>query len=64
MLTLNKLLTRVSILLAQIKVGNNSHKLKNEKREILYLLTDCNWTISHNDLVRNPTLNHLAKLVN
>ena len=55
MLTLNKLLTRVSILLAQIKVGNNSHKLKNEKREILYLLTNCNWTISHN---------HLAKLVN
>ena len=37
-LTLNKLLTRLSILLAQIKTGNNSYKLKNEIRQILYLL--------------------------
>ena len=29
-LTPNKLLTRLSILLAQIKAGNNSYKLKNE----------------------------------
>ena len=37
-LTPSKLLTRLSILLAQIKVGNNSNKLKNEIRQILYLL--------------------------
>ena len=30
MLTLNKLLTRFSQLLAQIKAGNNSYKMKNE----------------------------------
>ena len=37
-LTLNKLLTRFSILLAQMKAGNNSNKSKNEIRQILYLL--------------------------
>ena len=37
-LTPNKLLTRVQILLAQIKAGNNSYKLANEIRQILYLL--------------------------
>ena len=37
-LTSNKLLTRLSILLAQIKAGNNSNKLKNEIKQILYLL--------------------------
>ena len=37
-LTPNKLLTRLPILLAQIKAGNNSYKIKNEKRQILYLL--------------------------
>ena len=31
-LTLNKLLTRLPILVAQIKAGNNSNKLKNEIR--------------------------------
>ena len=36
-LTPNKLLTRLSILLAQIKAGKNSYKLKNEVRQILYL---------------------------
>ena len=36
--TPNKLLTRLPILLAQIKDGNNSYKLKNEIRKILYLL--------------------------
>ena len=35
--TSNKLLTRLPILLAQIKAGNNSYKLKNEIRQILYL---------------------------
>ena len=37
-LTPKKLLTRLPILLAQIKVGNNSYKLKDEIRQILYLL--------------------------
>ena len=37
-LTPNKLLTRLPILLAQIEVGNNSYKLKNEVRQILYFL--------------------------
>ena len=37
-LTLIKLLTKIPILLAQIKAGNNSYNLKNETRQILYLL--------------------------
>ena len=37
-LTPDKLLTILPILLAQIKAGNNSNKLKNEIRQILYLL--------------------------
>ena len=37
-LTPNKLLTELPILLAQIKTGNNSYKLKNDIRQILYLL--------------------------
>ena len=37
-LTPNKLLTRLPILLAQIKPGNNSYKLKNEIRKTLYPL--------------------------
>ena len=36
--TPNKLLTRLLTLLAQIKAGNNSYRLKNEIRQILYLL--------------------------
>ena len=34
----NELLTWLPILLSQIKAGNNSNKLKNEIRQILYLL--------------------------
>ena len=34
----NKLLTRLPILLAQKKAGNNSYKIKNQIRRILYLL--------------------------
>ena len=37
-LTPSKLLTRLSILLVQIKAGNNSYELKNEIRQRLYLL--------------------------
>ena len=37
-LTNKQMLNRLPILLAQIKVGNNSIKLKNELRQILYSL--------------------------
>ena len=37
-LTTKKLLTRLSMLLAQIKAGIISYKLKDEIRQILYLL--------------------------
>ena len=37
-LTPNKFLARLPILLAQIKTGNNSYKLKMEIKQILYLL--------------------------
>ena len=37
-LTPNKLLTRPPVLLAQMKAENNSYKLKNEIRQIVYLL--------------------------
>ena len=37
-LTPNKLLTRLLILLVQIKDGNNSYQLKNEIIQVLYLL--------------------------
>ena len=38
MLTNQQMLSRLPILLAQIQVGNNSIKLKNEMRQILYSL--------------------------
>ena len=37
-LTPNQMLTRLPILLAQIQAGNNSQKLKNEIRQLLYSL--------------------------
>ena len=37
-LTPNKLLSRIPVLLEQIKPENNPNKLKNEIRQILYLL--------------------------
>ena len=43
-LTSNKLSTRLPILLAQIKAGNNSYKLKNVLRQISYLLYQHNRT--------------------
>ena len=36
-LTPNKLLTRLPVLLTQIKAGNNSYKVKSKTRQILYL---------------------------
>ena len=53
-LTPNKLLTRIPILLAQIKSGNNSNKLKNEIRQILHLLNQ------HNKITKN-IYNNLIK---
>ena len=37
-LTPNKMLSRLPISLAQLKAGNNSEKLKNEIRQLLYSL--------------------------
>ena len=37
-LTPNQMLSRLSISLAQLKAGNNSEKLKNEIRQLLYSL--------------------------
>ena len=37
-LTNKQMLNRLPILLAQIQAGNNLNKLKNETRQILYLL--------------------------
>ena len=37
-LTPNQMLSRLPILLAQLKAGNNSEKLKNEIRQILHSL--------------------------
>ena len=37
-MTPSQLMTRLPILLAQVKAGNNSNKLKNEIRQILYCL--------------------------
>ena len=37
-LTPDQMLSRLSILLAQLKTGNNSEKLKNEIRNLLYSL--------------------------
>ena len=38
MLTPNQILSRLPISLAQLKAGNNSEKLKNEIRQLLYSL--------------------------
>ena len=37
-LTLNQMLSRLPITLAELKAGNNSEKLKNEIRQLLYSL--------------------------
>ena len=37
-LTPNQMLSRLPITLAQLKAGNNSEKLKNEIRQLLYSL--------------------------
>ena len=54
-LTPHKLLTKLLILSAQIKAGNNSYKLKNEIRQILYLLYQHNKIIKkvYNNLIKS-----------
>ena len=54
-LTQNKLLIRLSILLAQMKAGNNSYKLKYQIKQILYLLHQHNKIIKnvHNNLIKS-----------
>ena len=37
-LSKQQMITRLPVLLAQFKAGNNSQKLKNEIRQLLYLL--------------------------
>ena len=51
--TPNKLFTRLPMLLAEIKAGNNWYKLKNEVRQILYLLYQNNKTTKkvYNNLI-------------
>ena len=53
-LTLNELLIRLPALKAQIKAGNNSYKLKTEKKKIVYLL------YQHNKITKN-LYNNLIK---
>ena len=55
-LTTNKFLTRLLILLVQIKAGNKSNELKNEFRQILYLL------YQHNTITKK-VYNSLIKLL-
>ena len=55
-LTRNKLFTRAPILLAEIKAGNNSYKLKNEIRPILCLL------YQHNKFIKEVYNNFMKSL--
>ena len=55
-LTPNKLLTRLPKILAQIKAGNNSYKLKDEIRQILYIL------YQHNK-INKKVYNYIIKLL-
>ena len=54
-LTQNKLLIRLPVLLAQMKAGNNSYKLKYQIKQILYLLHQHNKIIKkvYNNLIKS-----------
>ena len=54
LLTSNKLLSRLPILLVQIKAGINSYKVKNEVRQILYIF------YQHNEITKE-VYNNLIK---
>ena len=55
-LTKKQMLSRLPILLAQIQAGNNSTKLKNEIRQILYLLY-------RSKILTNIVYNNLIKII-
>ena len=55
-LTPSRLLTRLPILLAQVKAGNHSYKLKNQIRQILYIL------YQHNKITKKTYNNLLNSL--
>ena len=55
-LTPNKWITRLSILLGQIKPGNNSKILKNNIRQTIYLL------YQHNNIIKNVYSNLIKSL--
>ena len=60
-LTSNKLSTRLPILLAQIKAGNNLYKLKNVLRQILYLLYHHNRTTKN---IYNNLMERILQITN
>ena len=55
-LTNKRMLNRLRILLAQIQAGNNSNKLKNEARQILY-------SLYRSKLLTKTVYNHLIKSI-
>ena len=60
-LTSNELSTRLPILLAQIKAGNNSYKLKNVLRQISYLLYQHNRTTKN---IYNNLMERILQITN
>ena len=54
--TPDKLLVRLLILIAQTKAGNSSNKLKNETKQILYLL------YQHNKITKKINENLIKSL--
>ena len=55
-LTPNKLITSLSVLLAQVKARNNPIRLKNESRQIVYLL------YQHNKITKTVCNNLMKSL--
>ena len=53
-LTPSQMLSRLPITLAQLKAGNNSEKLKNERRQLLYSLYRSKYMNKqeHNNLIK------------
>ena len=55
-LTPNQMLSRLLITLAQLKAGNNSEKLKNETRQLLY-------SLYHSKNMTKQVYNNLIKYI-
>ena len=55
-LTNKQMLNRLSILLAQIQAGNNSNKLKNELKQILY-------SFNRSKALKKTVYNNLIKVI-